>query len=242
LAGALLTKPILQDALRKHGIAFKSKDNKQTLVDHYEQLMSSQAHAVREIQHTQLVELPPTAPNHLPTNSTPSCAPKPPQDLPPAVESTFDQFSPEELREMLDPFPLKTSSLSKKALVLLCEAHVNIGKSHEDASNRPLRLINFPNSDQPMQLRRGSRHSGTDANSDPGGQIPMEIDSCNSDMEESHPTSEIETCNSDMEDSHPTTAYNPPRMARSILFPSAHRRKIVTAHSKRRTSLNISKP
>ncbi|KAA1070908.1 hypothetical protein PGTUg99_005714 [Puccinia graminis f. sp. tritici] len=189
---ATITCSWTPDVLRKHDIAFKSKDNKQTLVDHYEQLMSSQAQAVSEIQHTQLVELPPTAPNHLPTNSTPSCAPKPPQDLPPAVESTFDQFSPEELREMLDPFPLKTSSLSKKALVLLCEAHVNI--------------------DQPMQLRRGSRHSGTDATSDPGGQIPMEIDSCNSDMEESHPTREIETCNSDMEDSHPTTAYNPPQL------------------------------
>jgi hypothetical protein len=53
------------------------------------------------------------------------------------------KYSPEELRDMLEPLNLKTSSLSKKDLVLLCEAHVIIGKLRKGAMNCPLRLTNF---------------------------------------------------------------------------------------------------
>ncbi|WP_411028336.1 hypothetical protein, partial [Salmonella sp. s60368] len=96
----------------------------------YEQLVSSQDQAIGETQPSQSAELSSTACDYLTTEILPPCTPKSPQDLLPEAESNFNKFSPEELREMLHPFPLKTSSLSKKALVLLCEAHVIIGKSH----------------------------------------------------------------------------------------------------------------
>ncbi|KAH9456531.1 hypothetical protein Pst134EB_012732 [Puccinia striiformis f. sp. tritici] len=215
---------ILKNILKEHHIPFKSRDDKQTLVKHYEQLVSSQDQAIGETQPSQSAELSSTACDYLTTEILPPCTPKSPQDLLPEAESNFNKFSPEELREMLHPFPLKTSSLSKKALVLLCEAHVIIDEpmklrhgSQHSGTNCGSQHSGTDHGSQHSGTNRGSehlgaglgsQHSGTDAASDFNRQIPMEIDSCSLEIEEHRPTTVYASSPTDSDNMLPKPASN----------------------------------
>ncbi|KAI7934236.1 hypothetical protein MJO29_016486 [Puccinia striiformis f. sp. tritici] len=223
-SGNLLTKAILKNILKEHHIPFKSRDDKQTLVKHYEQLVSSQDQAIGETQPSQSAELSSTACDYLTTEILPPCTPKSPQDLLPEAESNFNKFSPEELREMLHPFPLKTSSLSKKALVLLCKAHVIIDEpmklrhgSQHSGTNCGSQHSGTDHGSQHSGTNRGSehlgaglgsQHSGTDAASDFNRQIPMEIDSCSLEIEEHRPTTAYASSPTDSDNMLPKPASN----------------------------------
>ncbi|KAI9607791.1 hypothetical protein H4Q26_005236 [Puccinia striiformis f. sp. tritici PST-130] len=223
-SGNLLTKAILKNILKEHHIPFKSRDDKQTLVKHYEQLVSSQDQAIGETQPSQSAELSSTACDYLTTEILPPCTPKSPQDLLPEAESNFNKFSPEELREMLHPFPLKTSSLSKKALVLLCKAHVIIDEpmklrhgSQNSGTNCGSQHSGTDHGSQHSGTNRGSehlgaglgsQHSGTDAASDFNRQIPMEIDSCSLEIEEHRPTTAYASSPTDSDNMLPKPASN----------------------------------
>ena len=113
--GHLLTRKAIIEILKEHGVSHKARDKKEILVRIYTRFTESESQA-----------------KSLPKSSFPSTAPNNSSEAPVASESNsaslpceFATYETDELRELLQPVFPKTASLSRKKLLMLCQAYNN---------------------------------------------------------------------------------------------------------------------
>jgi len=115
LLGHLLTKKEIVEILKQHGVPHKVRDKKEIIVEIYTRFIKSKPQVK-------------TASISTPVKTASISTPVPSTSMPSGPPCKFARYSIDELQQLLEPFSLKTASLSKAELILLCKAYFNRSK------------------------------------------------------------------------------------------------------------------